>query len=327
MKRSIVLSILTCLLIVFGGFAFSMGEILLIVPENYSTMKASEKRDFVWEKGIEGFEFNPAEELPAYDDIDVLGMAFGKMKRKMDHYSDFAHTRWKKYIHRRAVVAKVRYIPHQNNSYTGIFNSGAIGLLRASLTYKTEKRGVAPGLALKFFTDGNQSQDVSLLTSLDSQGQDYRFFKETFSNIVVPSKSKKAKVIAAIFKRADKNYNLIGLQHFGRINSDGTLIDKEESRAPFAIFVKLDSEYEKYFSQVGGHDVRNDFLAIEEVEQVFLRVYARRVESREDYLKLTENKMDFLKSDAREIGVITLESRFVASSFGDDQLFFRHERF
>ena len=155
-----------CLFTCYSSFSF-------VRPHDYVHLSANEKRELLWEKGILATEFK---KLPPYDNINIFKLFFLALNKKMDYQSDFRPKKWSKPIHRRSVVAKVRYVSLKGHKYTGLFSSGALGFVRVSLTYRPDKRGVAPGIALKFFVDGNSSRDVSLLTGLNSQGQDYNFF-------------------------------------------------------------------------------------------------------------------------------------------------------
>lgn len=58
-----------------------------------------------------------------------------------------------------------------------------------------------------------------------------------------------------------------------------------------------------------------------------LEIYARPGDSREDFEDVDGDILRAYEARTVKIGELWLESGFVASSFGDDQLFFRHERF
>jgi hypothetical protein len=242
---------------------------------------------------------------------------------KVEHASDFRPSKWKKWIHRRAVVAMATYRSVGRHSYTGLWNEPAAPvLLRLSLTYDPAKRGVAPGIAIKFLVDGNPSRDVSLLTGLDSQGQDYRFFKASFSNVVPPSEKLGSRMITRIFNRVDKPSYRIGVSHLGGVTAAGGAVKPAVS--PLQIFARGPADFSR---AAPARDIREDFLRMSPRTAPILEVNARPGDSRDDFEEMDGDLMRAYEARAVKIGEIWLASGFVASSFGDDQLFFRHERF
>jgi hypothetical protein len=281
------------------------------LPANYSSWTAAEKRAWIWNEGILPSRFS-VDHLPPLQDIKILQMIRASMNTKMDHFSDIAPHGWKKSIHRRAIVAQVRYLP-EPTSYSGIYQSGALGLVRLSLTYSPEKRGFAPGIALKFFQDGAPSKDASFLNSLDSQGQNYNFFAKPFSNYIPPSSSFGARLVSWIFSRASKPTHLISVQHFA---------DSSDS-SPHQLFLRPAPHLT--FPESPPRDFRLDFLALR-AGQPLLEVFARKNEALDDFKSLTHEKIRNFNESSTKVGTLVLESEFVASEFGDDRLFFRHER-
>lgn len=280
---------------------------------------ARAKLDQLWQQ----IESTRHPSLPPYDDIDVPGMLLGKLRYKVEHASDFRPTKWKKWIHRRAVVAKATYKSVGGHAYTGLWaEQAAPVLLRMSLTYDPAKRGVAPGIAIKFLVDGQPSRDLSLLTGLDSQGQDYQFFKMTFSNVVAPSEKMGARIVARIFNRVDKPSNRIGVSHLGDVTAAGAPVKPAVS--PLHIFARGPADFSK---ATPARDIREDFIRMPPRTTPILEVFARPGGAREDYDDVEWDLLRTYESRAVKIGEIRLDSAFVASEFGDDQLFFRHERF
>ncbi len=300
------------LLIILSATSLSCSASLPQVqePREYQNWDADQKRDWIWQQVLNTrFCSN---DLPTFESINLLTLAMGSMVTKMEHQSDFIPRRWAKPIHRRSVLAKVRYQPLVDHPFDGVFQEGSIGVLRASLTYAPESRGVAPGLALKIFRDQQVSLDASFLTSLDSQGQNYNFFAKTFSNIVPLSGSWGARVVSWIFRRGSEKTNFISVEHFA------------ETKAPLQVFLKAPSNIN--FASSPARDIRLDFMGLKK-DTVILEVYARLDEKFEEFEEMTPLKMRMFEQRTIKIGEIVLESSFVASSFSDDQLFFRHQRF
>lgn len=281
----------------------------VLEPEGYSSWTAEAKRNWIWNEAIEKTRHK---NLPELQDIKIFQLIFASMSKKLENASDFSPRKWKKSIHRRAVVAQIRYVPEPSTRFSGVFKDGGIGILRASLTYTPEKRGVAPGIALKIFQNQAPSLDASFLPSLDSQGQNYNFFAKTFSNYVPKSKKLGAKFVALLFSRATRPTNMISLKHFV----------PNEGPAPRQVFLKAAEGI--HFAESPARDFRGDFLTLSP-GTVLLDVYARTDEKANDFDDFTSGKSTEYEAKSVRIGKIVLESNFVASAFGDDGLFFRHQ--
>ena len=154
--------------------------------ESYLPMNGCEKQDTLWQKVVA----TKHSTLPQYDNMKglsavpkVFGMARQYLFNKVNKQTDFAPAGWRKYIHRRGVMAKVMFLSKGNHPFTGIFSGFPCGLLRLSLTYRPNK-AFAPGLALKVLRDGSPSANVSALYTLTGQGQNYNFLANPLSNIV-----------------------------------------------------------------------------------------------------------------------------------------------
>jgi hypothetical protein len=309
----------------FGGcHASSRQHDAISYPKNYVQLSAREKRDWIWEEGIKRTEYKS---LPPFQNIKIAKLIFGNLQKKMEHQLDFVPHKWAKAIHRRAVVAKVFFKPVSLTPYTGIFAEDSIGLLRASLTYKPNKRGVAPGIALKFFIDHQQSRDASFLTGLESHGQNYNFFAKPFSNMVPKSQDFGARFVSWLFKRVSKKSNFISVKHFSEIRPGGELVPASMIKSLAQIFLQTcASNNDLKFTELPKRDIRIDLMQLKSGECI-LDVFAREDERQEDYENFTQAKSDKYFQQAKLIGKIILESSFVASQFGDDQLFFRHQRY
>jgi hypothetical protein len=197
------------------------------------------------------------------------------------------------------------------NPYSGFFQESALGLMRVSLTYRPYEKGVAPGIAFKFLQDSKSSLNVSVLTSLDNQGQDYNIFKKPFTNIVAPSKSISAKIIAYLFKRAAKRFNGVSVAHFSK-------------KAPMAL-IFIPKEILKFPSRP-ARDFREDLKSLSS-GRVIMDVYAMDLPRAMSFDELALLPVEKRLKLATMVGSIGLDSRFVSSEFGDNGIFFFHERF
>lgn len=287
-------------------------------PDNYDSLSACDKQEVLWEK----IESSVHKQLPDYSKFGVIQLAkmgMQELNTKGDLHSDFAPADWKKYLHRRGSIAKVKIVP-QNSIYTGIFQGADCALLRLSLTYKVKgPRPVAPGLALKVLRDKTHSANISALVSLEGQDKDFNFFKNPMSNIVPASGQFGQKLVHKIFNRYSTHPEELGVSEMASIDVEG---DKTENAV---------SPRQLFFVPTGlnfradEHDVRDDFATIPEGTVVY-QIWALSDKHKDfDYSAYTaEQAASFLKESVHVADIVTT-SNFVASEFGDEGIFFRHE--
>lgn len=284
------------------------------LPADYQSWTAQQKQHFLWDDRILPSKYDT---LPPLKKIDVIGLFLTSLKTKMDRRSDEAPARWKKAIHAHGSVAKIEFVSTANTPFTGLFKGADYGLLRLSVTDDPASRGFAPGLAAKFFVDGKPSANFSALVSLEGQGKNYNFFANEFSNIVPPAKHLGPKLINLIFRRVSKFPTNLYLQDFGAVDRYGQL--EPQPHNPYQIFLIPNPAVQ--FS-VNPHDFRHDLATIVSGTPLF-SVYGVDPTKVAD---LAIGKPEYRQS-AQLIGQIDTTSEFVASDYGDRQLFFRHQRF
>lgn len=290
------------------------------IPNAYESLSACEKQDVLWKKVQE----STYKELPDYKKmglVQLVRMGMQEIKLKGDLHSDFAPEGWVKHLHRRGAMAKVKIVPLQSQ-YTGIFQGADCGFLRLSLTYKVAgSRPVAPGLALKVLRDGTSSANISALVSLEGQGKDFNFFKYPMSNIVPMSSQFGQKLVHGIFGKVTSYPEELVVSDMSAVGSHGEKI--ANAVYPRQLFFVPSKDLEKFSSD--EHDVRDDFAKIQEGSVVY-HVYAlTKKHVNFNYANYnSEMAKDFLK-DSEHIADIVSTSEFLASEFGDDGIFFRHQ--
>jgi hypothetical protein len=299
--------------------ALAAGE---IEGDAYDALGACEKQARLWER----IEASRHEKLPPFMPLglkEVTSMMMQSVRVKLDRRSDVAPEGWVKHLHARGSVAKIKFVP-VDSIYTGLFKGVDCGLIRLSLTSDPghddkHGKGVAPGLALKFLVDGKPSANVSALTSLIPQGQNYNFFTSALSNVVPRWKAVGASVVHFIFRSATKNPERLSVEGFGAVTKDGKAVEKPF--APVQLFFVPGDERLVFAKE--SHDVREDFHSIP-AETVLYKVHAvKRVVDYSDYKE--EDKAELLAASVH-IGNIVTTSPFVSSEFGDSRLFFNHQR-
>ena len=269
--------------------------------------------------------------LSSFGFLDVLSMGssaiFNFIDNKVVLNSDFAPKNWEKKIHKRAVMAKVKFVPVSQHKYTGLFKGFDCALLRLSLTFKPDPNDknnntFAPGFALKILRDGMPSANVSGLYTLGGQGLDYNFMLNPLSNIVPVGNSRGQKIIHWIFSRVSKYPEELRLEDISSYTVAGESI--KSPIAPRQIFLVPANSTDLDFSS-SKHDFREDFLSLKKG----ITLYKVKVLGKTEKTKFYGNyKKDDIKSyleESEEIGEIVLDSEFLASKFSDTGIFFRHE--
>jgi hypothetical protein len=285
------------------------------LPADYNSWQASQKQEFLWSDRILPSQYN---QIPPLQPVDVIGLFLTSFKTKMDRHADEAPIHWQKAIHAHGSVAKIRFIPTVDSAFTGLFRGADYGLLRLSLTGAPEKRGFAPGLAIKFLVDGKPSANVSALVSLEGQGQNYNFFANELSNIVPASNHLGPKFINFLFSRVSKFPTRLHLQDWGEIQQSGQL--EPHPYHPYQIFLVPDSTL--HFPVSPAHDFRQDLATIAPGTVLF-SVYGVKP----DQMDIHRIGQPDYRQAAQLMGQIQTTSEFITSEYGDRRLFFRHQRF
>jgi hypothetical protein len=288
------------------------------VPSNYTALSACEKQDVLWSH-IQQTKYT---KLPAYRTLGLLqALAMGRQEVsiKGSHYHDFAPVGWRKFLHGRASIAKVKIVPVENK-YSGLFQGADCGLLRLSLTSAVAgPRPVAPGLALKVLLDGVESVNVSALVSLDGQGHDFNFFKYPYSNIVPVGEALGQKLVHRIFLSASPYPEELKAQEFAEVDQRGNKVANVVTPRQL-FFIPQDLGFSSK-----EHEVRDDFAKIPVNTALFEIRAAPDKYNNFNYGDYTpEMVSEFLKESIPVAHIVTT-SEFIASAFGDDGIFFRHQ--
>jgi hypothetical protein len=275
---------------------------------------AGQKQELLWQK----IQQSQYDRDPPLTKIDLIGLFLTSLGKKMDLMSDEAPQGWKKAIHAHGVVAKIKFVAAPDTPFTGLFRGVDRALLRASVTGDPSDRGFAPGLAIKFLIDGKPSANFSALVSLVGQGQNYNFFEHEFSNIVPVVNDLGPRLINLIFSRVTRYPTKLYLEDFAKLTQKG----QSESKPHYPSQIFLAPNPQLKFPATPPHDFRDDLKTISPNTKLFT-VFAV------DPAKVSDKLIDRpeYRQQAQEIGYIETTSEFIASSFGDSQLFFRHQRF
>lgn len=83
------------------------------IPSNYEALGACEKQEVLWEKA----KTSIYTELPDYKKLglqQLVAMSMQQLQIKGNLHSDFSPEGWKKYLHRRGALAKVKIVSVDN---------------------------------------------------------------------------------------------------------------------------------------------------------------------------------------------------------------------
>jgi hypothetical protein len=288
-------------------------------PANYSSLSACEKQSVLWNL----IQESAYKELPDYKALgpkEIFEMGRQEVAIKGSRFDDFAPQGWKKFLHARASITKVKIVPHQSK-FSGLFQGADCGLLRLSLTSAVKLgRPVAPGLALKILRDGTYSTNVSALVSLDGQDQDFNFFQYSMSNIVPIGKSIGQKWVHRIFLNASPYPEELRIREFAEMDQHG----RKSAEVVFPRQVFFVPSKKLIFPSI-SHDVRKDFATIP-ANTVIYQIRAVSDKHKDFvYADYGPEDVKVLLEDSELVADIVTTSEFIASSFGDDGIFFRHQ--
>ena len=293
----------------------------LNIPENYDSWAGCEKQQHLWNNGVLRSEF-AEDEIPSLEKIDVLGLINRVLWDKVNDQKDVAPPGYTKPIHAHGAVAKVQFVA-ENSEYTGLFEGSDCGLLRLSITGDPSDRGFAPGLAWKAFVDNKPSENVSALYTLSGQGDNQDFFANELSQYVSPEANETLGT-SLIFSAVTSKPTQLMVNAMADTNQDGS--EASNANAPTQIyFVPTENVKNKFSSS--AHDFRSDLVTIKAGEDLY-DIYATSEPIRTSILPSWNKRYADLRRDsATKIGTIKLTSDFKLSDFGDNGIFFKHQRY
>lgn len=295
------------------------------VQEKYEALTGCQKSEFLWSK-IQDTKYDSLPELEKFGFWELWRMAIPHLLLpKVTPGSDFSPKPWTKFIHKRGTTALVEFVPNEAASkYSGLFSSGPLcGLLRLSVTFRPDPeddRGFAPGLALKIFRDGAPSANVSALVSLEGQGGNHNFFAAPLTNIVPEISGLGAQLVRRVFSKYSDRPEEVKIENFFSQDLWGKAVESPVSARQIFFVPKAHKTSEE------AHDFRESLAQIPEGEEIYeVKLVPAEAQSRVNYDSYTEEEKIKALEIAETVGVIKLKSSFVASSYGDDRILYRHQ--
>jgi len=293
----------------------------LNIPDNYDSWAGCEKQQHLWNNGILRSEF-AADEIPALEDIDVLGLINRVLWDKVNDQKDVAPPGYKKPLHAHGAVAKVEFVAN-SSEYTGLFQGSDCGLMRLSVTGDPSDRGFAPGLAWKAFVDNKPSENVSALYTLSGQGDNQDFFANELSQYVSPEANETLGT-SLIFSAVTSKPTRLMVNAMADTNQDGSAASN--ANAPTQIYFVPSATVKGKFSS-SAHDFRSDLVTLNAGDDLY-DIYATSERIRTSIFPRWNKRLaDDRRNSAKKIGTVKLSSKFTLSNFGDNGIFFKHQRY
>ncbi|OWA51459.1 hypothetical protein BV898_15940 [Hypsibius exemplaris] len=285
------------------------------LPCGYQAWPAMAKADYLWSR-VSATPYTPAT-LPtnaptATELAQLANSSFDALS--FTHRGDEMIVGRRKVIHPFGVVARAQLDLPPGSPYTGVLRCGGLGLIRLSWT-SFNPSAVVPSIALKILIDGRPSVNFHALHDPAGQGTNQNFFLNPVSNIFPPTSQN---IVADAFDAAIASLpggvndrpelrSLLGLWEQASISTNGQ--PEQNVVAPYQIQFVPTPQITASQADNGDHsqDFRTKLSAIPE-RTVLYTVVA--------YKKGSTNGLT--------IGRVVQTSPFIASKYGDEELYFQH---
>ncbi|KTD37399.1 hypothetical protein Lmor_0591 [Legionella moravica] len=276
------------------------------LPSNYQSLPAGEKQELLWHEITLSNQLDPLPPLSGNSFSEILEKLNGlfNLKPTFDYTSDELPKGRVKIIHANGSVGKVAFIPAADHPFTGIYETGAIGIARLSLAAAPSDDSYVPGMAIKFMVSQNPSVNLQVMNLLEGQEGNWNYFAKEFSNQIPHPTSWTLKAIEKIFEWARDPANNLPLWHLAAWTGDGRY--NGIPVYPERIFFKPASTVQNIIPETSREDFR---LSLSKVP------FGPLYEVYGDY-----------QGKEYHIGTLMLESSLLASEYGDKKLFFQHQR-
>lgn len=220
-----------------------------------------------------------------------------------------------KYIHSVGVTGKVKFVPKEGNSYTGMFKGANHGLIRLSSAAEPTLDGsqpLAPGFGLKFLRDGQDSANLVAMYGVNGTPNDWNFFSKDFNTFIARPEGTKLLALGAKFATATDYIQEVGLSEMASIDEAGTT--ESDVVYPYKLRFQPASDVHSLFPT----DAPSDPMAyVDQLQTV--------PENSTLYEVYALDKPTQLGGKESLIGSLVLDGKFTSSKWGDQNLFFRHQ--
>lgn len=214
-----------------------------------------------------------------------------------------------KTIHSVGNVGKIAWIDHGNHPYTGIFKGGDTGYVRMSSAAPVDEKtpNMKPGMGVKFLRDGADSANFVAMFGVDGQN-DLNFFQNDWSNHIPSVKSKALVPLALRFKTQTDYIQTVGLSDMASITQEGVT---EDPIFPWKLRFEPSGDFE--FPETTYDVPFEQYLQTIAAGSTLFNIYAW-------------DQPEELGGTESLIASMVTASTMVTSKWGDEHMFFRHQR-
>lgn len=279
------------------------------LPDDYESL-TPRKKQVVQYTQVEDTNYGPRK-LPGYypscaKQLAAIASAFS-LGPSFKHKGDEMPSHWfgqrARFIHVRGSVAPVtiQWVPSR---FTGIYQEEmSEGLIRLSLAAPPSLAGFTPGMAVKVYLQGQHSINFHVMNSIDGQGGNHNYFQNEFFSVIDEPKRLATKAIGWYFSTLTSTPNILSAKRAASIRADGARVEKPV--VPWKmVFVPARGIA---ISSDATSDFREE-LGIFAPGTVLYEIYG------EDP-----------KGTRERLGRMFITAPLLASSYGDNDLFFAHE--
>lgn len=167
-------------------------------------------------------------------------------------------------------------------------------------------------MGLKFLRDGVDSANVLSAVSLNGTPDEWNFFKHATTNHIRGDRTAEVKAIHGIISQVTDFTQDVGLSDFAKFDQKGT---KETPIFPFELIFEPHSDVSSLFKDTKPTHPLN---YLEQLKSIKPGSNLYNIYGLDAPIQLGGKKI--------LIGTLTLDDKMVTSKFGDEALFFRHQR-
>ena len=247
-----------------------------------------------------------------FDGTELTSLFTQDMNLSFDHLGDTMPTGRAKVTHPIGVTFKVAFRPESDSPYTGIFKGAQHGIMRISETVRTtkDKAQTSPGFGIKFLRDGMDSADTVTMFSFDGQPSHNYFLNRWTIHLQEMTNECARQTLGKKLAETTDHIGAMSVKNWGEFREDGT--KESEPLWPFIL------EFEPYdvygWTDQWSADFKDQLMSIKPGTVLF-KVFA--------YETPLHKKSG---SRGRLIGRVVLTSKIHTSLWGDETLFFKHQR-
>ena len=298
--------------------------------EAYQTLSATEKNDIVWSL----IESTKGEVGQGTLGMDMISSGFMTSHDfTMEHFGDELKEGRRKFIHQTGLIAQARLdTTGFEHPFTGCFSGAEHCLVRCSLARRTTPGDskivtATPGIGLKVFRSRCHSANMVAMYGVDGQ-HSWNFFRHPLVTSVGEATEFKTKLLGKAFAKSGTFPGRIGLSDFASVDSNG---EKRNDSTNFPFIVEFHPPIT--LVEQFGDEMSNDILQDKKNGMAGHNHMKNELSTLKpgNVLFIVKGWPDpWVKERGIEpitIGKLILKTNFIESSYCDDHLFFKHQRY